>query len=162
MLHVPSSLNARIESVKLLQKASSAVVSSLQGEQIRSNLLISGLQREQATSKMLISSLQQNLSNSNTKLESILKTLNTSIQSSLQSKYLIYVIIITSLFILSIPFYLCSSVSLSDHIFLNTSNIDMLERPTTSFCDCHMHIHSTFNVQPVCLFDYVVINCMPV
>ena len=68
ILNIPSSLNASIESVKLLQKASAAVVSSLQGEQIRSNLLISVL--------------QQNLSNAEINLESRLTSLNNSLLAS--------------------------------------------------------------------------------
>ena len=65
IVNVPSTLN---ESVKLLQKASAAVVSSLQGEQIRSNLLISGL--------------QQNLSIAENKVELMLSTLNNSLLAS--------------------------------------------------------------------------------
>ena len=68
-LNLYSTLNASIESLKFLVKASAAVVSSLQGEQIRSNQLISGL--------------QQNLSNA----ETMLTTLNISLDTSLQGEF---------------------------------------------------------------------------
>ena len=72
-LNFLSTLNASIESLKFLEKASAAVVSSLQKEQIGSNLLISGL--------------QQNLSNAETKLASLLTTLNNSLETSLQGEF---------------------------------------------------------------------------
>ena len=67
-LNLHSTLNASIESLKFLQKASAGVVSSLQGEQIKSNLLITAL--------------QSNLSNAETQLESMITTLNNTLVAS--------------------------------------------------------------------------------
>ena len=89
---LPFTMNANIETLKSLQRATASIVSSLQGEQIASRLLVDEIQRNLSDIINYVGKLQNRLHNINGSLSQRLTSYNTSFQTSLRGKISVYII----------------------------------------------------------------------